>query len=151
MPLITYNHYLMEQKKKYKNNPFQTSNWAYDEEKDRYTCPNEKQLTFRYNATCTDTGFQFKLYECEDCTDCPLRALCTKAQDGTNRKLIVNEKWEQQKEYVRAELSEEKTGAIYRQRKIDVEPVFGNLKANLGLKRFLFVENRRSNKRSGLH
>jgi len=139
MPLITYNHYLNEQKKKYKNNPFQTSNWAYDEEKDSYTCPNEKQLTFRYNATRTDkTGFQrqFKLYECEDCTDCPLRALCTKAQDGTNRKLMVNEKWEQQKEYVRAKLSEEKTGAIYRQRKIDVEPVFGFLKANLGFTRF---------------
>ena len=32
-------------------------------------------------------------------------------------------KWEQQKEYVREKLSEEKTGFIYRQRKIDVEPV----------------------------
>lgn len=138
-PLITYNHYLNEQRKKYKNDPFKTSNWAYDEEKGSYTCPNEKQLTFRYNATRTDnTGFQrqFKMYECEDCTGCPLRALCTKAQEGTNRKLMVNEKWEQQKEYVRTQLSEEKTGAIYRQRKIDVEPVFGFLKANLGFTRF---------------
>ena len=49
---------------------------------------------------------------------------------------MVNEKWEQQKEYVRAKLSEEKTGAIYRQRKIDVEPVFGFLKANLRFTRF---------------
>ena len=49
---------------------------------------------------------------------------------------MVNEKWEQQKEYVRTQLSEEKTGAIYRQRKIDVEPVFGFLKANLGFTRF---------------
>ncbi|SDN73485.1 Transposase DDE domain-containing protein [Psychrobacillus sp. OK028] len=65
-----------------------------------------------------------------------MRALCTKAQEGTNRKLMINEKWEQQKEYVRTQLSEEKTGAIYRQRKIDVEPVFGFLKANLGFTRF---------------
>lgn len=138
-PLITYNHYLNEQKKKNKNDPFKTSNWAYDEEKDSYICPNEKQLTFRYNSTRTDkTGFQrqFNMYECEDCTGCPLRTLCTKAQEGTNRKLMVNEKWEQQKEYVRTLLSEEKTGAIYRQRKIDVEPVFGFLKANLGFTRF---------------
>ena len=38
---------------------------------------------------------------------------------------MVNEKWEQQKEYVREKLSEEKTSSIYRQQKIDVEPVFG--------------------------
>jgi hypothetical protein len=31
----------------------------------------------------------------------------------------------QQKEYVRAKLSDKKTGEIYSQRKIDVEPVFG--------------------------
>ena len=49
---------------------------------------------------------------------------------------MVNEKWEQQKEYVRAKLSEEKAGSIYRQRKIDVEPVFGFLKANLRFTRF---------------
>ncbi|MER2008737.1 MAG: transposase, partial [Psychrobacillus sp.] len=61
---------------------------------------------------------------------------CTKAKEGNNRKLMVNEKWEQQKEYVSAKLSEEKTGSIYRQRKIDVEPVFGFLKANLRFSRF---------------
>ena len=139
IPLITYNHYLNEQKRKFKNDPFKTNNWAYDEETDTYTCPNEKQLTFQYHSVRTDkTGFkrQFKIYECEDCMGCPLRELCTKAREGTNRKLMMNEKWEQQKEYVRAKLSEEKTGAIYRQRKTDVEPVFGFLKANLGFTRF---------------
>ncbi|WP_156942390.1 transposase, partial [Alkalihalobacterium bogoriense] len=35
------------------------------------------------------------------------------------------------KEYVRQQLSEEKTGEIYGRRKTDVEPVFGFLKANL--------------------
>lgn len=139
IPLITYNHYVNEQKRKYKNDPFKTSNWEYDATNDTYTCPNDKKLTFQYRSTRTDrTGFQrhFKVYACEDCTGCPLRSLCTKAQEGTNRKLMVNEKWEQQKEYVRNKLSEEKAGAIYRQRKIDVEPVFGFLKANLGFTRF---------------
>lgn len=49
---------------------------------------------------------------------------------------MVNEEWEQQKEYVRSKLSEEKTGTIYLKRKIDVEPVFGFLKANLRFTRF---------------
>ncbi|MGD7046115.1 transposase, partial [Jeotgalibacillus proteolyticus] len=36
---------------------------------------------------------------------------------------------------IRTLLSEEKTGKIYGRRKIDVEPVFGFLKANLGFTR----------------
>ena len=48
----------------------------------------------------------------------------------------MNEKWRRQKEYIRAKLSEEKAGSIFRQRKIDVEPVFGFLKANSRFTRF---------------
>ena len=61
--------------------------------------------------------------------------MCTKAEEGTNRKLTINTKWKQQKAYVQQKLSEE-TAAIYRQYKIDVEPIFGFLKANLGFTRF---------------
>ena len=138
-PLITYNMYLKEQKKKHKQNEFHPDNWHYNEEKDVYICPNEKQLSYSFHSVRTDkTGFkrEFKIYECEDCSGCPFRSLCTKAKEGNHRKLMVNEKWEQQKEYVRAKLSEEKTSAIYRKRKIDVEPVFGFLKANLRFNRF---------------
>uniref|UniRef100_UPI001BDEFF81 transposase n=1 Tax=Bacillus sp. SM2101 TaxID=2805366 RepID=UPI001BDEFF81 len=137
--LITYNLYLKEKKKKYRQNTFNPDNWEYDEETDTYTCPNQKRLQFQYHSIRNDrTGFErkFKIYECEDCSSCPFRSLCTKAKEGNNRKLMVNEKWEQQKEYVRAKLSEEKTSAIYRKRKIDVEPVFGFLKANLCFSRF---------------
>ena len=137
--LITYNMYLKEQKRKYKKDEFKTANWPYNEEKDEYTCPNQQQLIYKYDSVRTDRyGFQrnFKVYECEDCSDCPLRSLCTKAKPGNNRKMIVNEKWEEQKEYVRAKLSEEETNLIYRRRKIDVEPVFGFLKANLAFTRF---------------
>ncbi|UAL45686.1 IS1182 family transposase [Sutcliffiella horikoshii] len=137
--LITYNLYLKEQKKKYKQNTFNPDNWEYDEETDTYTCPNQKRLTFQYHSTRNDrTGFErkFKIYECEGCFGCPFRSTCTKAKEGNNRKLMVNEKWEQQKEYVRSKLSEEKTSSIYRKRKIDVEPVFGFLKANLRFARF---------------
>ena len=137
--LITYNLYVKEQKRKYKNDAFKTANWQYNKEKDEYTCPNQQQLIYKYDSVRTDRyGFQrnFKVYECENCTDCPLRSLCTKVKNGNNRKMAVNEKWEAQKEYVRAKLSEEKTNSIYRRRKIDVEPVFGFLKANLAFSRF---------------
>ncbi|WP_216831869.1 IS1182 family transposase [Alkalihalobacterium elongatum] len=133
-PLITYNMYRKEKKKKYKNNAFHSTNWDYNEETDFYTCPNGKNLVFRYLSNRKDKdGFTrtFKVYECEDCSGCPFRSQCTKAKEGHHRKIQYNEKWEQQKEYVRQQLSEEKTGEIYGKRKTDVEPVFGFLKANL--------------------
>ena len=139
VPLIKYTMYEREQKKKVKNDPFQPRNWHYDAEEDRYTCPNGQYLTFQRYATRKDkSGFErsFKVYECTNCTGCPFRADCTKAQEGKHRQLKMNERWEQQKTYVSEQLSEEKTGEIYRQRKIDVEPVFGFLKANLGFVRF---------------
>lgn len=139
IPLITYNQYRKEKKKKFKNDPFNTDNWAYDEENDTFTCPNGQSLVFSHPSKRTDKyGFvrTFKVYECEDCSACPLRSLCTKAKEENNRKLYRNEKWESQKEYIREKLSDEKTGEIYGRRKIDVEPVFGFLKANLHFTRF---------------
>jgi transposase len=133
-PLITYNMYRKEKKKKYKQNPFNIANWEYDKENDSFACPNDKKLTFSYLSNRTDkNGFtrQYKVYECEDCSGCPLRSLCTKAKEGNNRKVYYNEKWEQQKAYTREQLSKKETGEIYGKRKIDVEPVFGFLKANL--------------------
>ncbi|WP_212922315.1 transposase, partial [Ornithinibacillus bavariensis] len=84
----------------------------------------------RYHSKRTDKyGFtrSFKVYECEDCSGCPLRSLCTKAKAESNRKIFYNEKWEQQKEYIKEQLSKKETGEIYGKRKIDVEPVFGFL------------------------
>src|SRR5699024_1927960 len=138
VPLITYNQYRQEKKKKHKENVFHVDNWKYNEEDDTFLCPNDRKVRFSHHSKRTDRyGFtrEFKVYECEDCSDCPLRDLCTKAKEGNNRRVYYNEKWETQKEYVRAKLSDEKTGEIYGKRKIDVEPVFGFLKANLGFTR----------------
>ena len=138
-PLITYGMYLKEKERKYKNDAFKTANWDYNSIEDYYTCPNGKKLTFVYNSQRKDkNGFvrNFRVYECEDCCNCPYRSQCCKAKEGNNRKISINVKWEQQKEYIRKELSDKETGKIYRRRKIDVEPVFGFLKANLHFNRF---------------
>ncbi|RCW62149.1 IS1182 family transposase, partial [Saliterribacillus persicus] len=134
IPLITYNMYRKEKKKKYKQDPFNVMNWEYDQESDAFLCPNNKQLPFKYISKRTDKHHftrTFNVYECEDCSNCPLRSQCTKAKEGNNRKIYYNQKWEQQKAYTREQLSEKETGKLYGKRKIDVEPVFGFLKANL--------------------
>ena len=137
--VIPYTMHRKEQKKEHKNNPFNTANWYYDEEEDYYICPNEKRLNYRYDSHIKDKyGYErrFSVYECEDCSNCPYRSACTKAKEGKNRQIRVNIHWEKQKAYIREKLSEENTASIYWRRKIDVEPVFGNLKANLGFGRF---------------
>ncbi len=69
-PLNTYSMYRKEKKKAYKNNPFNVSNWIFDQETDSFTCPNDKKLSFTYWLTRTDkSGFErkFKVYESKDC------------------------------------------------------------------------------------
>ncbi|GEK35956.1 hypothetical protein IGK28_000460 [Enterococcus sp. DIV0182] len=57
--------------------------------------------------------------------------------------------WEYFKAKIQQLLSEEKTGKIYRQRKIDVEPAFGHLKACLGFTRFSVRGKQQTNNEIG--
>src|SRR5699024_3425835 len=139
VPLITYGSYVKEQKRSFKRDLFNKANWKYDEDGDYYTCPNGQKLYFSFLSKRQDSyGFRrtFKVYECESCDGCPLRLSCTKTKEGNNRKIYKNEKCEQQKEYVKELLSEAKINSIYKRRKVDVEPFFGFLKANLSFNRF---------------
>ncbi|MEK4563404.1 IS1182 family transposase [Alkalihalobacillus sp. FSL R5-0424] len=139
IPLMTYNQYRKEQKKKTKRDPLQVANWPYDPEEDAYTCPNDQKLRFSHESHRHDKyGFSrsYRIYECDNCSSCPFRSECTKAKEGNHRRIAINEHWNRQKAYTQQLLSEEKTGALYRKRKIDVEPVFGFLKANLGFTPF---------------
>ncbi|MGE7667957.1 hypothetical protein [Peribacillus sp. NPDC097077] len=64
--MIPYNTFLTEQKRSYKKDIRHASNWAYDEQKDEYTCPNNRKVLFKRYSTRTDkNGFtrDFKIYE----------------------------------------------------------------------------------------
>lgn len=139
-PVMPYGMFLKEQKRKYKNNPFNSLNWNYDEKDDRYICPNNKILFFsgyRYSTDKYGYQRQFKEYKCYDCIDCPLRQECMnpKAKPDTLKTIRRNMVWEFYKQFTREKLSDPKTSSIYSKRKIDVETFFGNLKANLGFTR----------------
>src|SRR5699024_12836387 len=89
-PLITYNPYLKEKKKKFKNNPFTTANWEYDGATDSFISLNNRRLNYIYDSNRTDKySFKrtFKVYERESCCDCLVSSLCTKAAEVKNRKL----------------------------------------------------------------
>ncbi|MBC1934727.1 hypothetical protein HCA69_00015 [Listeria grandensis] len=71
---------------------------------------NQRKVNFQRYAYRTDRyGYvrDFKVYECEDCSDCPLRAACTTAQSGKNRKIYYNPVWEELKNRARRSLASE--------------------------------------------
>lgn len=139
IPLITYGTYYKERKKKTKKNPFLVSNWRYQEEENLFICSNQRLVSFKHYTVQIDTyGFKrhIKFYECESCHGCPLRSQCIKAKSKRNRQVHLNPTWEYFKSYTKEKLLDEKTTAIYKKRKVDVEPVFGFLKALLGFTRF---------------
>lgn len=81
--LIPYGTYIKEKTRKYKNDFKYVKNWTYQEEDDQFICPNGQRVIFkRYQNKKKASGFEqgYKIYECEDCTGCPLKDLCKKAK-----------------------------------------------------------------------
>ena len=135
--LIPYGSYVKEQTRKYKKDIKNAKNWTYVEKDDCFICPNGMKVTFKkYLNKKNQSGFEqsFKIYECEDCTDCPLKAQCTKAKG--NRQVHWNTIFEEMKAKAKAALECEEKAAIYAQRKVEVESVFGHIKGNRSFRRF---------------
>jgi len=135
--LIPYGTYLKEQTRKYKNDISNAKNWDYNEQDDTFICPNNREVLFKkYLTKKNSSGYEqsYKIYESEDCTDCPLRSNCTKAKG--NRQVHWNTIFEEMKAKAKTALECEEKATIYSQRKIEVESVFGHIKGNRSFRRF---------------
>ena len=137
IPYVKYNYFHKEQKRKLRNNPYLQQNLSYDKEKDLFICPNNKNLihTDSYTRT-TEMGYGSRVdrYECEDCSDCPLKSECTKAKG--NRIIEVNHTLNEYKRQVRELLTSER-GLYHRsKRPIEPEAVFGQIKDARHFRRF---------------
>lgn len=135
--LMPYGSYMKEKTKRYKKDIKHADNWTYEELEDRLICPNGRYVRFKkYLTKKSRSGLEqsFKIYECEDCSDCPLKPACTKAKG--NRQVHWNPVWEELKAKAKKALEDDKKSAIYAQRKVEVESVFGHIKGNRSFRRF---------------
>ncbi|MEJ8548837.1 IS1182 family transposase, partial [Brevibacillus borstelensis] len=135
--LIPYGTYLKEKTRKAKKETKNIRNWDYVEKDDCFICPNGRKVPFRkYQTKKNASGYEqsYKIYECEDCTDCPLKSKCTKAKG--NRQIHWNTVFEEMKAKAKAALECEDKAAIYARRKVEVESVFGHIKGNRSFRRF---------------
>ncbi|WP_213587772.1 IS1182 family transposase, partial [Paenibacillus sp. J2TS4] len=135
--LIPYGNYMKEKTRRYKKDIRHASNWMYEELDDRFICPNGRYVRFKkYQMKKTSSGLEqsFKIYECEDCSDCPFKSKCTKAKG--NRQVHWNTVWEELKAKAKTALEDDEKSAIYARRKVEVESVFGHIKGNRSFRRF---------------
>lgn len=120
---------MKEKTRRYKKDIGHASNWTYEEHDDRFICPNGCYVRFKkYQTKKNASGLEqsFKIYECEDCSNCPFKPACTKAKG--NRQVHWNTIWEELKAKAKKALEDDEKSASYARRKVDVESLFGHIK-----------------------
>ena len=114
------------------NRDIKKSDFTYDTDKDCFICPACNILKLR-----SKSGSEKKVYQAHsnDCNNCIYRNRCCKSKKGEPRIVTTDDK-----EYLRQEMVDkmehESSKEIYKERKTIVEPVFGQIKKNLGFKEF---------------
>jgi hypothetical protein len=138
---VKYNTFHKEASKKWQEDPTKVQNFAYDEENDIYFCPVGRPLVFLYERkTKSDTGYEslIRIYECLNCAGCSHRDNCVKSEEAfANRRVYINRRLNELKTQARELLTSETGLEMRSKRPVEVESVFGNIKGNFGVRRFL--------------
>jgi transposase len=116
-----------------KNKYFTRNKFVYDADLDRYTCPAGKLLTHQNRQKKEDGTFTERYMSKEsDCAACSLKSKCTKAK----KRFVSRNPREYLFEEMRLLLKTPVGKALYKLRKITVEPVNGDIKYNKGFHEF---------------
>lgn len=114
------------------DNRYHRDAFVYDKLTDSYRCPAGQQLHYKRSRTHRKVSKRIYSGSTSSCGRCQVRSRCT---TGRYRRLEISENYIYEKQ-MKAKLSSERGRAVYSQRMPLVEPVFGNLKFNLGFTRY---------------
>ena len=136
---VKYQSFHYEQKRHYKQKkPYRAENMAYDPGTDQYTCPQGKSLNYLFTQEVrSEHGYlsQRRIYECEDCRDCPVKAACTRSQ--FNRRIQRGEELIRLRQAAHERLTSPEGVKHRRRRGVEAEAVFGQIKQNKDFRRFM--------------
>jgi len=116
---------------------FRSDHFEYDEPNDQFLCPQKRRLSYLYTSQYKTTNGYLSTrrhYECESCQDCPLKSQCTKAKG--NRQIQVSFQLRDYRRQARENLTSQRGKQLRAQRSVDVETPFGDIKQNMGFRRF---------------
>ena len=122
-----------------KKGKYKLEDFIYDENKDKYICPNKKELSLD-NRKLRIKNYMGKKYKARqtDCMKCKLREKCLRSLKTKRRYLlIINKKYD--KSYTEEMIKKIDTPEgrfTYSKRMGIVEPVFGNIRNNKKLNYF---------------
>ena len=135
---VKYNRFHLEQRPRYKPNPFHHDNFHYNADEDYYVCPMGQHMTrigTAHSKTASGYRSENARYRAQNCKGCPLRCMCYKAK-GDRRIIEVNHRLNKYKKKARELLTSE-DGIKHRGRRcIEPEAVFGQMKFNMAYRRF---------------
>lgn len=135
---VKYSSFQQELRPDKIDDPGKVENLYYNKEQDCFYCPMGQPMKKVDTFTkTTDNGFeqQYTSYQAKNCENCPLRGVCFKEKG--NRIINVNHELQRLKTKAKELLLSPEGVKHRKQRPVDVEPVFGNIKQNKNFKRFL--------------
>jgi len=104
---------------------------TYDEAEDAFHCPAGQTLPFKRQGK---DGKRVDQGDAQTCQACPLYSRCCKSRQGAARSITTDDK-EPLRQQMNAKMQTDQAKAVYKQRKVIVEPVFGQIK-NSGFRGF---------------
>ena len=149
---VKYNMFHAETKREYADNSFLVQNMYYNAGEDYYVCPMGQHLERSGTRhPVTDLGYRSEVavYRAVNCKGCPLRGMCYKGRSD-KRAIEVNHTANRFKRQARELLTSERGMNHRRNRPIEPEAVFGDIKFNHGFRRFRLKSNRKVRVEFGL-
>jgi len=123
-----------------RNNPYSKWNFIYHKDLDVYFCPQGVKLSFV--RICKDKdGFEYRLYQAEDCSGCPVKDKCRRKSKNKDKKInnrtISVYPQDEAVKRMRKKLDSEDGKKIYQRRMSTVEPLHGDMQKNRGFTQFV--------------
>ena len=142
---IKPSNYEISRTRKYKADISIKENMIYDKEKDIYICSNGKRLVVTgIKFSKSKTGYISKktCYTCEDCSECTFKSKCIKGNskkplEERTKRLEVSKLFQQKREEALERILSEEGIELRINRSIQVEGVIGEIKQDMGFRRFL--------------
>jgi transposase len=107
------------------------ADFDYNEEDNTFTCPGGQILEMKRES---QDGTRIYQGEAGTCANCPYRDRCCQSKNGSARTITSDEK-EPLRQQMNSKMETEEAKAVYKERKVIVEPVFGQIK-NSGFRGF---------------
>lgn len=137
-------NYEQRKQKKYRTDISRSENMKYDVAEDRYTCANGCVLKRTGTKKVkTQSGFisEKAIYECSDCSGCPLKEKCIRSKSSQplelrNKRIEVSRYFSDCRSSMSNKVSTDEGKQLRMNRSIQAEGVFAYIKTDLEFRRF---------------